>query len=195
MFSGPHQWMQVGLDSRKVVFCDVFMFRTSWSGDVHSVAAGFWGSQPPFFAIPSFAFKYTFQAELLMSLWAVPYDVIRAPYTWSSSFSSFDIIQPPWQSRHDILNGLICSYCSDWCFYIFISWRLHLSFSFLLCTGIFLNLIISDGHTSSGESVVVLSAYMRETNSLASGNMHQVWFHWLWLSLVVEGPWPLPMLF
>ena len=40
-----------------------------WCGDVHWVAAGFWGALAPFFAVPSLVFKYAFQADLLISFW------------------------------------------------------------------------------------------------------------------------------
>ena len=138
----------MGLDSGRESFVMSLCSRTLIQG---CLLSGSWllRAHSPFFAVPSFVFKSPFHTDFLMSFG-------QSHMRWSGLSHPKQLLFFFWYSSTDILHMLICSFHSALCFHLFISQRFHSSFSFLLCTGVCFNLIISNGCSLSSECTVVL---------------------------------------
>ena len=75
------------------------------SRDVCWAATGFWGTQPPFFAIHSFMFKYTFWVDLLTSF-------RQSFMRWSGLLHSKQFLFFFWYNSTTLVKQMI--YLMDW---------------------------------------------------------------------------------
>ena len=121
------------------------------SGDVCWVPADLWGTWPPFFAIPPFAFKSTFCAVLLMSFrqshmrWLGLLHPKQLFFCWYSSntLKKWMMYSIGWSVLPTPPDVVTSSSAED-----------SVSPPTLLCNVVFLNLIAANGHSLSSESVI-----------------------------------------